>query len=45
HPNLVAWDQLDDDTQEKAQGIVRAAARVLASVGFQVEKLRNHAPL
>lgn len=45
HPNLVAWDQLDDDTQEKAQGIVRAAARVLASVGFQVEKLRDHAPL
>ncbi len=40
HPNLVAWDQLDNDTQEKARDIVRAAPRVLASVGFQVEKVR-----
>lgn len=45
HPNLAAWDQLDDDTQEKSRGIVRAAPCVLASVGFQVEKLRDRAPL
>jgi hypothetical protein len=38
HPNLLPWDQLDDEAQEKTRAIVRSAPRVLASVGFQVEK-------
>ncbi|MCC6796361.1 MAG: NAD-binding protein [Candidatus Hydrogenedentes bacterium] len=45
HPNLVPWEQLDEETQDKARAIVRAAPRVLASVGFQVERLQNRVRL
>jgi len=39
HPGLVPWDKLDEENRERAREIVRAAPRVLANVGFQVERI------
>lgn len=39
HPDLVSWEELDEPTRDYDREPVRNLAKVLATVGFQVEKL------
>lgn len=41
HPDLLPWSELDEPAKEKDRNMVRAAPRILARVGFQVERIRK----
>jgi len=39
HPDLVVWEELDEETREKDRQFVRSLPAFLARVGFQVQRI------